>query len=161
MENNNFLNTYRKEILDLEVSEDTSKNLTKAQNFIQSVIQVEQQITMEDVVELMKVATDHFSFDEDTKKQLVEFCVNLFNKINEDRKYQEEILKRADEEITIDPIFPAIDYRPEYGMIYGIKSCTRDGKELTYIGLSNKSVYEIKDTQKGRNNNNASGAYRQ
>ena len=52
----------------MEVSNDTSVNLQKVQDFIQSVIMKEPELTQNDVVELMKVAKEHFSFDETTKQ---------------------------------------------------------------------------------------------
>ena len=146
MENNDILEHYKDDILSLEVSKDTSDNLNKAKIFIQSAINKEENLSKEDVVELMKVATEHFNFTENEKLELIEFCKNSYEVTNFERKeknYQEDILKRADNEATIDRIFPAIDYRPNYGMIYGIKSFDKEGKEQTYIGFSNKKVYEI------------------
>lgn len=146
MENNDILEHYKEDILSLEISNDTSNNLNKAKIFIQSVINKEENLSKEAVAELMKLAVEHFNFTENEKLELIEFCKNSYEVTNFERKeknYQEDILKRADNEVTIDRIFPAIDYRPNYGMIYGIKSFDKEGKEQTYIGFSNRKVYEI------------------
>lgn len=141
---------YKQEIDKLEVSADTSNNLKIAREYIQSVICKEDSLSKDDVVELMKKATEHFSFDAKTKNELIVYCKNSYEiteKKKKQQKYQEEILKRAEQSSKIDKIFPAIDYRDEYGMIYGIKSYDEQGNPTTYIGMANKSIYEIKDAK--------------
>ncbi len=137
---------YKGELRKLEVSNDTSDNLNNAKIFIQSVIVKEENLSKEDIVELMKLAVEHFNFTKDEKAELIAFCKNSYEITSFERKeknYQEDILKRVDNEVAIDRIFPAIDYRPNYGMIYGIKSFDKEGNEQTYIGFSNRKVYEI------------------
>lgn len=142
-----YIEPYKEAIIEMEVSNDTSVNLQKVQDFIQSVIMKEPELTQNDVVELMKVAKEHFSFDETTKHKLIEYCKNSFLVIQAQRKeedYQLEILKRAETGNKINKIFPAIDYRKDLGMIYGIKGLDEQGNEITYIGMSNQKIYEIK-----------------
>ena len=141
---------YKQEISKLEVSADTSNNLRIAREYIQSIICKDDSLSKDDVVELMKKATEHFSFDDKTKNELIVYCRNSYEiaeKKKKQQKYQEEILKRAEHSSKIDKIFPAIDYRDEYGMIYGIKSYDEQGNPTTYIGMANKSIYEIKDAK--------------
>ena len=150
MENNNKLIDYTKEIKKLEVSKDTSKNLMNAKNYIQSLIQDNEVLLKNDIIDIMKKVSEHFSFDENSKQKFIEYCKNSYEVIEKQRQeedYQKEILKRAETSHCIDKIFPAIDYRENFGMIYGIKDFDENGNEMTYIGMANKKIYEISNAR--------------
>ena len=137
---------YKEDIEKLEVSEDTSNNLENAKKYIQSIIIKDETLSKNDVIELMKQATEHFDFNEDYKQELIEYCKNSFLSIafeRTEKSYQDEILKRAENDNKIDKVFPAIDYREDTGMIYGIKGFDEQGNQQTYIGMANKKIYEI------------------
>lgn len=141
-----IIEQYKEDIKRLEVSNDTSSNLENAEKYIQTIIIKDEILSKDDVLELMKQATEHFNFNDDSKQKLIEYCKNSFLSITFERTektYQDEILKRAENDNKIDKVFPAIDYREDVGMIYGIKGFDEQGNSQTYIGMSNKKIYEI------------------
>ena len=146
MEKNNTLIQYKKEIEKLEVSDEINNNLNIAKNYMQSLILNNENIPKDDIIDIMKEVSKHFSFDKDIKQKFIEYCKNSYEVTEKQRQeeiYQMEILKRAETSNIIDKIFPAIDYRENLGMIYGIKDFDEKGNEITYVGMANKKIYEI------------------
>lgn len=146
MEKNNTLIQYKKEIEKLEVSDEINNNLNIAKNYTQSLIQNNKDLLKDDIINIMKEISEHFSFDKNSKQEFIEYCKNSYEIIEKQRQeenYQMEILKRAETSNIVDKIFPAIDYRENLGMIYGIKDFDEIGNEITYVGMANKKIYEI------------------
>ena len=146
MEKNNTLIQYKKEIEKLEVSDEINNNLNIAKNYTQSLIQNNKDLLKDDIINIMKEISEHFSFDKNSKQEFIEYCKNSYEIIEKQRQeenYQMEILKRAETSNIVDKIFPAIDYRENLGMIYGIKDFDEIGNEITYVGIANKKIYEI------------------
>ena len=146
MEKNNTLIQYKKEIEKLEVSDEINNNLNIAKNYTQSLIQNNKDLLKDDIINIMKEISEHFSFDKNSKQEFIEYCKNSYEIIEKQRQEensQMEILKRAETSNIVDKIFPAIDYRENLGMIYGIKDFDEIGNEITYVGMANKKIYEI------------------
>lgn len=146
MEKNNTLIQYKKEIEKLEVSDEINNNINTAKNYMQSLILNNENIPKDDIIDVMKEVSKHFSFDKNSKQKFIEYCKNCYEVTEKQRQeeiYQMEILKRAETSNIIDKIFPAIDYRENFGMIYGIKDFDEKGNEITYVGMANKKIYEI------------------
>ncbi len=146
MEKNNTLIQYKKEIEKLEVSDEINNNLNITKNYMQSLIQNNKDLLKDDIINIMKEISEHFSFDKNSKQEFIEYCKNSYEIIEKQRQeenYQMEILKRAETSNIVDKIFPAIDYRENLGMIYGIKDFDEIGNEITYVGMANRKIYEI------------------
>lgn len=146
MEKNSILIQYKKEIENLEVSDEINNNINTAKNYMQSLIQNNKDLLKDDIINIMKEISEHFSFDKNSKQEFIEYCKNSYEIIEKQRQeenYQMEILKRAETSNIVDKIFPAIDYRENFGMIYGIKDFDEKGNEITYVGMANKKIYEL------------------
>ena len=146
MENKNKIDEYKKEIEKLKVTDEIHNNLNIAKNYMQSIITNNKNLSKDDIIDIMKNVSEHFYFDNDRKHEFIEYCKNsyeIIEKRKQEENYQIEILKRAETSNIVDKIFPAIDYRENFGMIYGIKGFDEQGNETTYIGMANKKIYEI------------------
>ena len=146
MEKNSILIQYKKEIEKLEVSDEINNNINTAKNYMQLLIQNNKDLLKDDIINIMKEISEHFSFDKNSKQEFIEYCKNsyeIMEKQRQEENYQMEILKRAETSNIVDKIFPAIDYRENLGMIYGIKDFDEIGNEITYVGMANKKIYEI------------------
>lgn len=140
-----IFDSYKKEVEKLEISEDISDNLKNSKTVITTIIS-EDKLTEEEVVEMVKIIKEHFGLDEESKQDFVSFALNLFktqSKTKIEENYQNSILKNAINSKGIDKIFPAIDYRENLGMIYGVKGYDNNGETITYVGTSKKKIYEI------------------
>lgn len=146
MEKNSILIQYKKEIEKLEVSDEINNNINTAKNYMQLLIQNNKDLLKDDIINIMKEISEHFSLDKNSKQEFIEYCKNsyeIMEKQRQEENYQMEILKRAETSNIVDKIFPAIDYRENLGMIYGIKDFDEIGNEITYVGMANKKIYEI------------------
>lgn len=138
--------SYQKEIDNLEVLQDTSSNLQNAKSFIQDVILKEETLSENDVLRLLEKIIEHFNFDEDYTRNIIDYSINAFlisENSKKEKAYQDEILKRAENYKKINKVFPAIDYRKDTGMIYAVTGYDENGNLQTYIGMANKKIYEI------------------
>ena len=68
-----IIEQYKEDIKRLEVSNDTSSNLENAEKYIQKIIIKDEILSKDDVLELMKQATEHFNFNDDSKQKLIEY----------------------------------------------------------------------------------------
>ena len=87
MEKNNTLIQYKKEIEKLEVSDEINNNLNIAKNYMQSLILNNENIPKDDIIDIMKEVSEHFSFDNDRKHEFIEYCKNSYE-IIEKRKQE-------------------------------------------------------------------------
>lgn len=129
----------------IATSNDVATSIEQAKSFIQSVIGSEE-FTEKEIVEFTKKAVKHFNLEKKIKDDFVKFSHDLtilYKKNNEEKAYQNEILKKGTSNIKVDRIFPAIDYRENIGMIYGIRGYDNFGKVKTYIGTEKGKIYEI------------------
>ena len=137
--------SYQKEIDKLEVLQDTSSNLQNAKSFIQGVISKEDMLMENDVLRLIEKVNEHFSFRDESAMEIIRYSENAFlvnESQNNEKRYKEEILKNAKNK-KIEKIFPPIDYRDKFGMIYAVKGYDDFGNEQTYIATASKKIYEI------------------
>lgn len=142
---------YIDEVRKLEVSDDTSTNIKIAKEYIQSIIAKDEMLPKSDFIKVMKELSTHFSFADTDKDDFIQYYKNAYevtDRQKAEENYQNEILKMAEKDNTINKVFPAIDYREDLGMIYGIKGYDDQGNEHTYIGMANKKIYGI---EKSRN----------
>lgn len=137
--------SYQKKINELEVLQDTSSNLVKAKDFIQEIISKEDMLMENDVLRLIEKVNEHFGFRDESAMEIIRFSENAFlvnESQNNEKRYKEEILKNAKNK-KIEKIFPPIDYRDKFGMIYAVKGYDDFGNEQTYIATASKKIYEI------------------
>lgn len=136
---------YKRIIENIEISVDISDNLKNAKTAINGII-AEGKLKEEEVVEIVKTIIKHLKLEAETKQEFVNFSNTLYrtmDKAYKEQKYQEDILNKGISNKKVDRVFPAIDYRPNLGMIYAVKGYEKNGKAITYIGTGNKKIYEI------------------
>ena len=86
MEKNNTLIQYKKEIEKLEVSDEINNNLNIAKNYTQSLIQNNKDLLKDDIINIMKEISEHFSFDKNSKQEFIEYCKNSYEIIEKQRQ---------------------------------------------------------------------------
>lgn len=137
---------FEKEIVELATSTtDVATKLQVAEKYIHNVIENEE-LSEKEIVEVLKEIVDVLKIDGKEKDKLVIFAKSLVDsnkKIKKEEEYQDRILKQAMSSKRVDKVFPAIDFKENLGMIYGIKGYDENGNEETYIGTSKRKLYEI------------------
>ena len=141
---------FEKEIVELATSTtDVAKKLQVAEKYIHNVIENEG-LSEKEIVEVLKEIVEVLKIDGKEKDKLVIFAKSLVDskkKIKKEEEYQDRILKQAMSSKRIDKVFPAIDFKENFGMIYGIKGYDENGNEETYIGTSKRKLYEISEVK--------------
>lgn len=136
----------KKEIGELAMSsKDVASKLSLAEKYIHNVIE-ENNPSDKEVVEILKELVKALDISGKEKDKLVSFAkalVDSKNKEKREEEYQEMVLKKASNSQKVDKVFPAIDFKENLGMIYGIKGYDENGNEQTYIGTSRGKLYEI------------------
>ena len=138
------------EIVELAASiTDVASKLEIAEKYIHNVIENEG-LSEEEIVEVLKELVKVLKIAGKEKDKLVIFAkslVDIKNKIKKEEEYQDRILKQAMNSKRVDKVFPAIDFKENLGMIYGIKGYDESGNEETYIGTSKGKLYEIAEAK--------------
>ena len=145
-EKSKIAESYQDEIDKLEVSKDISSNMNTAKRFMQKVITKEDELVENDVLRLLEKVIQHFGFVDEASDIIIDFATDAFqtySKKQSEKKHKEEILKKAKTNMNIDKIFPAIDFKEKYGMIYAVKGYDENGEQQTYIATASKKIYEI------------------
>ena len=141
---------FEKEIVELATSTtDVANKLQVAEKYIHNVIENEG-LSEKEIVEVLKEIVEVLKIDGKEKDKLVIFAKSLVDrkkKIKKEEEYQDRILKQAMSSKRIDKVFPAIDFKENFGMIYGIKGYDENGNEETYIGTSKRKLYEISEVK--------------
>lgn len=136
----------KKEIGELAMSsKDVASKLSLAEKYIHNVIE-ENNPSDKEVVEILKELVKALDISGKEKDKLVSFAkalVDSKNKEKREEEYQEMVLKKASNSQKVDKVFPAIDFKENLGMIYGIRGYDENGNEQTYIGTSRGKIYEI------------------
>ena len=140
----------KKEIVELATSTtDVASKLQVAEKYIYNVIENEG-LSEKEIVGVLKEIVDVLKIDGKEKDKLVIFAKSLVDgkkKIKKEEEYQDRILKQAMSSKRVDKVFPAIDFKENLGMIYGIKGYDENGNEETYIGTSKRKLYEISEVK--------------
>ena len=142
--------SYQKELEELETSKvDASSNYKKAEEFMLKVVK-DEQISTEEKAKLLDKAYKQLLLTDEQKLMLNDVYIAEYSKTKQFKDKQIEIIMEsmADDDGTITPIIPSMDYTKEYGLSYMALKKDKSGKFEQYFVSSKKEICEYKDCEK-------------
>ncbi len=144
------IETYTKEIEKLEASKlDASSNYKKAEEILLKIVK-DEQVSSEEKAKLLDKAYKQLLLTDEQRLMLNDVYIAEYSKTKQFKDKQIEIIMEsmADDDGTITPIIPSMDYTKEYGLSYMALKKDKSGKFEQYFVSSKKEICEYKDCEK-------------
>lgn len=149
MENNNNIQSYKKELEGLEVSKlDASANYKKAEAFMAKVVK-DKDILPDDKTNILEEVYKKFLLNEDQKLKLNGICKQMYSQTQQGKdEYMNNLLNEMSYNTEpINEIVPYMDYTEEHGLNYMANMRSKNNKKVKCFVSSKKECYKYEDCE--------------